>query len=235
MINCIVIEDEPLAQEAIVSDIRKIHNVNILGVFDNALDALPAIQTGKVDLVFSDIQMPEIDGVSFLKSLKKPPMFVFVTGNPQYALESFELDVVDYIRKPFNLDRILKAVNKANALMESRKTNVPDRNFLIVKDRSSLIIVQYNEVYFIKSDKDYIKIFTAEKDYVMYKSLGEIEESLSSARQFLRVQKSHIVNLDFASSVEGSYIKMRGSIKDIPVGGQYRAELYRRLGVKNSD
>lgn len=235
MINCIVIEDEPLSQEAIVRDIGKIQNLNLLGVFDNALQALSIIQSGKVDLVFCDIQMPEIDGVTFLKSLKNPPMFVFVTGNPEYAIESFELDVVDYIRKPYNLDRLLKAVNKANAVMESRKSNTPDRDFLIIKDRSSLIIVPYNEVYFIKSDKDYVKISTSEKDYMMYKSLLEIEETLSSARQFLRVQKSYIVNLDFASSVEGNYIKMRGSIKDIPIGGQYRSELYKRLGVKNSD
>ena len=115
MINCIVIEDEPLSQEAIVRDIGKIQNLNLLGVFDNALQALSIIQSGKVDLVFCDIQMPEIDGVTFLKSLKNPPMFVFVTGNPEYAIESFELDVVDYIRKPYNLDRLLKAVNKANA------------------------------------------------------------------------------------------------------------------------
>ena len=95
MINCIVIEDEPLSQEAIVRDIGKIQNLNLLGVFDNALQALSIIHSGKVDLVFCDIQMPEIDGVTFLKSLKNPPMFVFVTGNPEYAIESFELDVVD--------------------------------------------------------------------------------------------------------------------------------------------
>lgn len=235
MISCIVIDDEPLAQENLVNKINKIHDLELLGVFDSALDAMPLIVNGKVDLVFCDIQMPEISGVSFLKSLKKSPLFIFVTGDPTYALESYELDVLDYIMKPFAVGRLLKSVNKARALLEAQKTDLPDRDFLIIKDRSLNIIMPYNEIFFIKSDKDYITVSTMEKEYIMYKRLSEIEVSLSSARQFLRVQKSYIVNLDFARTVDGNYIKMKGSIEDIPIGGQYKAELYRRLGISGSD
>lgn len=235
MISCIVIDDEPLAQEDLVNKISKIPDLKLLGVFDSALEASPLIGKGMVDVVFCDIQMPEISGVTFLKSLKKSPLFIFVTGDPNYAVESYELDVLDYVLKPFGVERLLKSVHKARAILEAQKTNLPDRDFLIIKDRSLNIIMPYDEIFFIKSDRDYIKVSTMEKDYIMYRRLTEIEETLSSAKQFFRVQKSYIVNLDFAKTVDGSYIKMKGNIEDIPIGGQYRAELYRRLGISGGD
>lgn len=235
MISCIVIDDEPLAQEDLAEKIGKIPDLELLGIFDSALDALPLIGQGKVDLVLCDIQMPDISGVSFFKSLKNSPLFIFVTGDPTYALEGFELDVVDYVLKPFGIDRLLKSVNKARALLQSQNTNLPNRDFLIIKDRSLNIIMPYKEIFFIKSDRDYIKVSTIDKDYIMYKRLSEIEESLSPARQFLRVQKSYIVNLEFARTVDGNHIKMKGSIQDIPIGGQYKDELYRRLGITDGD
>lgn len=235
MINCIVVDDEQLALDTIVSHIKKIHDLEIVGAFDNALDAMPTISSGKVDLVFCDIQMPDINGVSFLKSIKNPPLFIFVTGDPSHAIESFELDVLDYIMKPFGVDRLLKSVNKARAFLESEKSPVTDRKFLIIKDRSANVIVPYNEVFFIKSDKDYIKISTAEKVYTVWRKISDMEETLAHAKQFLRVQKSYIINLDFAKTVEGNHIKMKGSIENIPIGGQYKAELYRRLGISGVD
>lgn len=235
MITCIVIDDEPLAQEDLVEKIGKINDLELLGVFYSPLEAMELIRTGKVDLVFSDIQMPEISGVSFLKSLKKSPLFIFVTGDPNYAIESFELDVVDYVLKPFGLERLLKAVNKVRALLEMRKTNIPDRDFLIIKDRNANIIMPYNEIFFIKSDKDYCKIATMDKTFIICKRLTEIVDALSSAKQFFRVQKSYLVNLDFAKTVNGNVIEMRGNIEDIPIGGQYKAELYKRLGISGTD
>lgn len=231
MINCIIIDDEQLAIDTMVSHVKKIRDLEILGTFDNALDAMPLITSKKVDLVFCDIQMPNINGVSFLKSIKKPPIFIFVTADPDYAIESFELEVLDYIMKPFGVDRLLKSVNKARALLESGKTSSNERKFLIIKDRSSNIIVPYNEIYFIKSDKDYVKISTVEKEYFIWKKISAIEETLASAQQFLRVQKSYIVNLDYAKTIVGGHIKMKGNINNIPIGGQYRAELYKRLGI----
>lgn len=235
MITCIVIEDEPLAQEHLVEQIGKVHDLELLGVFDTALGAMELIGTGKVDVVFSDIQMPDINGVSFLKSLKKSPLYVFVTGDPTYAIESFELDVVDYILKPFGLERLLKSVNKVRALLDSQKTNTADRNFLIIKDRTLNIIMPYNEIFYIKSDRDYCMIVTSDKTYTVCKRLTEIEEALSAAKQFCRVQKSYIVNLDFAKTIDGNIIKMKGNIPDIPIGGQYKAELFRRLGITGTD
>lgn len=235
MIKCIVVDDEQLALDAMVSHLKKIHDLEVLGVFDSALDAMPIIASGKVDLVFCDIQMPDVSGVSFLKSMQNPPLFIFVTGDPTHAIESFELDVLDYIMKPFSVDRLLKSVNKARAFLESERLPASDRKFLVVKDRSANIIVPHDDLYLIKSDKDYVKITTAEKLYTVWRKISDMEEALAHAKQFLRVQKSYIVNLDHAKTVEGNLIKMRGNIGTVPIGGQYKAELYRRLGISGID
>lgn len=235
MIKCIVIDDEKLAQDTLISHIEKIHDLEVVGAFDNALDAMPIITTGIVDLIFCDIQMPDISGVAFLKSLRKPPLFIFVTADPNYAVESFELDVVDYIMKPFGVDRLLKSVNKVRAFLDMDKTPANGRKFLIIKDRSANVIMPYDEIFFIKSDKDYINVSTMEKVYTIWRKISDMEETLNQASQFLRVQKSYIVNLDFAKTVEGNLIKMKGNIPDIPIGGQYKDELYKRLGIPKGD
>jgi DNA-binding LytR/AlgR family response regulator len=233
MINCIVIDDEKLAQSALVNHLKQIHGLQILGTFNNALDAKPLITSEKLDLIFCDFQMPDVRGLAFLKSLKKTPLFIFVTENPSYAIESFELDVVAYIMKPFKEDRLLKSINKARVLLDAEKPPLPDRKSLIFKDRYSNIIMPYDDIFFIKSDKDYIKIATKEKEYTIWRKISDVERALDSASQFLRVQKSYIVNLDFAKIVRGSHIKMKGDIEDIPIGKQYKAGLYKRLGISS--
>lgn len=229
--KCVIIDDEELAREILVSHLSKVPIIQIVGVYENAMDAFGILKSEDVDLVFCDIQMPDMDGVAFLKTLKNPPLFVFVTGDPSYALEGYELDVLDYILKPFGLDRLIKTIDKAQAILNDDKGNNSDRDFLIIKDRSHIIISPYDEVFYIEGAKDYVWIETLEKRYNVWKKLLEMEEKLASAKQFIRIHKSYIVNLDFAKRVEGNIMKMRGSIKDIPIGGQYRAELYRRLGI----
>lgn len=231
MIRCIVIDDEELAQEMIISKLNKIPNVKIIGVFENAKDAFKIIIKGEINLVFCDIQMPDMDGVTLLKSFKNPPLFIFITGDPTYALESFELNVIDYILKPFGSDRLLKAIDKALVFIDSEKNNNFTFNQLIIKDRSNIIIIPYEELYFIKADKDYVWIETSEKTYNVWKKLIEMEVALASEKQFIRVHKSFIINLDFAMRIEGNIIKMRGNIEDIPIGGQYKSKLYKRLGL----
>lgn len=231
MIKCIIIDDEELGQDILVANLNKIPDVEILGVFDNAVDAMKTLNSNEVNLVFCDIQMPDMSGVTFLKSLRNPPLFIFVTGDPSYAVEGYELNVLDYVLKPFGLDRLVRTVERARAVITMEKNKTVDRDFLIIKDRSSMVISPYNEVFFIKGDKDYVLIETMNKTYHVWKKLIDMEEDLSTAKQFVRVHKSYIVNLSFAKSVEGNVIKMRGSLQDIPIGGQYRGELYRRLGI----
>ncbi|WP_313492356.1 LytR/AlgR family response regulator transcription factor [Sphingobacterium multivorum] len=233
MIKCIVIDDEPLAQDLLVSNLKKIPDIETVAVFDNAFDAMSFIKTKEVDLVFCDIQMPDMNGISLLKSLANPPLFVFVTGNPEYAVEGFELNVLDYILKPFDVERLAKTINKAQAFLNYGNSTAKD--FMVIKDRSLLMITPYKEVFFIKGNKDYVFIETLEKNYHVYKKLIEMESSLSNAKQFVRVHKSYIVNLDFAKRVEGNFIIMKGSIEKIPIGKQYRSELYRALGISGND
>lgn len=233
MINCIVIDDEKLAQHDLVSQLKQIYDLEVLGTFSNALDAKPLITSEKLDLIFCDFQMPDVHELAFLKNLKKTPLLIFVTENPSYAIESFELDVLAYIMKPIKEDRLLKSINKARVLLDAEKPRFHDRKSLIFKDRNSNIIMPYDDIFFIKSDKDYIKIATKEKEYTIWRKISDIERALDSARQFLRVQKSYIVNLDFAKVVGGSHIKMKGNIEDIPIGKQYKGELYNRLGISS--
>ncbi|MFZ4261509.1 LytR/AlgR family response regulator transcription factor [Sphingobacterium sp. HJSM2_6] len=235
MIKCIVIDDEEPAQEILVAYLKKIPDVEILGVFVNAVEAMKTLNSNEANLVFCDIQLPDMSGITFLKSLWKPPLFVFVTGDPSYAIESYELNVLDYILKPFGIDRLVKTIEKARAIMNMERNKTADRDFLIIKDRSNIIISPFNEVYFIKGDKDYVIIETHDKKYNVWKKLIDMEETLSNAKQFVRVHKSYIVNLDFAKRLEGNVIKMRGSLPDIPIGGQYRAELFRKLGLNGND
>jgi len=231
MMTCIVIDDEPLAREYLVDQIGKIHDLEILGVFGSPMGAGEIVKTGKIDLVFSAIQMSELSGTSFLKSLKKPPLFIFVTRDPTFAVESFDLGVVDYVMKPFGLDRLLKAVDKARTLLDVQRENMPSRDFLIIKDRNQSVIMPHGEILFIKSDKDYVTIATKEKKYTICQRLAKIEDALSSARQFLRVHKSYIVNLHFAKMINGNEIKMKGDVESVPIGVHYKAGLYSRLGI----
>lgn len=231
MIKCIVIDDEQLAQEILVSHLEKIPDIEIVGVFNNAFDAMKVLRSNVINLVFCDIQMPDLDGVNFLKSLKNPPLFVFVTGDPSHAIEGYQLNVLDYILKPFGVDRLLQTIEKAQAYLNLEKGTKPELNFLIIKDRSNIIITPYDEVYSIKADKDYVWVETSEKTYHVWKKLMEMEESLINAKQFIRVHKSYIINLDYAKQVEGNIIKMKGSLDDVPIGGQYKAELFKRLGL----
>ncbi|MNN40659.1 Transcriptional regulatory protein YpdB [compost metagenome] len=194
---------------------------------------MKVIKSDQVDLVFCDIQMPEMNGITLLKTLRNPPCFVFVTGDPSYALEGYELNVLDYILKPYGVDRLIKTIDKAQAYLNNEEGKNSERDFLIIKDRSNIIISPYNEVFFIQGDKDYVWIETLEKKYNIWKKLIDMEEKLSSAKQFIRIHKSFIVNLDFAKRVEGNIMKMKGSIPDIPIGGQYKIELYRRLGLND--
>lgn len=231
MIKCIIIDDEESAQEILVSYLEKIPDIEILGVYDSAIDAMKLLKSNEVNLVFCDIQMPGVSGVNFLKSLRNPPLFVFVTGDPTYALEGYELNILDYVLKPFGVDRLIRTIEKAQAFLESEKGSSPERDFLIIKDRSHIIITPHKEIFFIKGDKDYVWIYALEKNYNVWKRLIDLEEKLGSAKQFVRVHKSYIVNLDFAKRVEGNVIKMKGSIDDIPIGGQYKVELFKRLGL----
>ena len=222
-IKCIIIDDEPLAGEVIATHLNEFSNMELLGSFTNALDALLLIESGEVDAVFIDINMPKMNGLDFIRSLDASPYFIITTAYREYAVESFDLDVFDYLVKPVPFTRFLKSINKLSQKMmteQSTETTQPstEKSFIFLKVDKKLIKIKFEDIYFIESLKDYIKVFTKTGDYLAHKSLSGITEELPS-NQFLRLHRSFTVALDKIQALEGTSVLV--SEKRIPIGRKY--------------
>lgn len=226
-----MIDSEELAIKTLIGYLQKIPNLEIVGTYLNALAAGPMMARAHVDVVFCALEMCEMDGLTLMKALTDPPLFVFLANDPSYAIEAFALGAVDYILKPVEIDRILKTINKINVIYKSTLGDFDFKGFMLIKDRSSNIIMPFSSVLFIKGDRDYLWIETTDKRYHMYKKLIDMEKSLETAKQFIRIHKSYIVNLQFAERIEGNVVKMKGGVLDIPIGKHYRVELLKKLGI----
>lgn len=222
-IKCIIIDDEPLAAEVIETHLQEFSNMKLLGSFTNPLDALQIIENGEVDAVFIDINMPKMNGLDFIKTLDSRPHFIITTAYREYAVESFDLDVLDYLVKPVPFARFLKSINKLSQKFMSEQTaeNAPsnvEKSFIFLKVDKKLIKIKFEDIYFIESLKDYIKVFTKTGDYLAHKSLSGITEELPN-NQFLRLHRSFTVALDKIQALEGNSVLV--SDKRIPIGRKY--------------
>jgi two-component system LytT family response regulator len=229
MLTCIAIDDEPLALELLEDNISKVPYLQLQNSFSNPLEALKYLQQQKVDLVFLDIQMPGITGLQFIQSIAQKPMFILITAYEKYALDGFNLDVVDYLVKPVSLERFMKACNKANELHELRtkqKESPSEGNteYFFINVDYSLLKVVFKDVIYIEGLKDYIKIHlkSTTKPIVARMSMKSIEEQLP-ASIFIRVQKSYIVSKEHVTAIRKNSIFI-GNI-EIPVGDNYRDAL----------
>ncbi|MFC7524934.1 LytR/AlgR family response regulator transcription factor [Parapedobacter sp. GCM10030251] len=230
-ITCIALEDEPYAKSFLEENIRNTLFLNLRGSFDNVKDGWEFLKSENVDLVISDIAMPGITGMAFRKHLSNPPLFIFVTANAGFAAESYELDVVDYVVKPYDYARFLKAVTKAQDRLKNGLRQSPNRkDFVTAKDGHNNVIIRFDEIFYVEGSKEYVIIATPEKEILHRKSLIQMEQLLPAGK-FLRIHKSFIANTDFIREVAANKIIMKGSIKDLPVGAQYRPELFRRFGL----
>ncbi len=223
-INCIIIDDEPLARTGLKEYIADIGFLNLLGSYDNALAATEMINSGDVQLLFLDIQMPKITGLDFFKTLKNPPSVIFTTAYPQYALDGFEVNALDYLVKPVSFDRFLKASLKAKDLFEVRQVNKTvyrqeetDAYFFIKAD-NKLVKIFYNDILFIEALQNYVNIHTADKKYMSYLTFKSVEDYLPEAR-FIKVHKSFIISAAKVDSIDGNEIRM----------GQHRIPISRGL------
>ena len=237
MLNCIAVDDENLALDLIEDNIHKIPFLNLVKRCKNSFEAIEVLQNQEIDLIFLDIQMPGITGVQFLQSLTNSPMVIFVTAYKQYALEGFNLNVIDYLLKPIDFERFLKAVNKAHEL-HNLKQKVSTNEF-IVESRSSstifvnadysLVKIKMDEINFIEGLKDYVKIHlnSSNKIVVTRMTMKAIEEKLPSS-DFFRVHKSFIVSLDKIESIRNLKIKI-GSAQ-IPISESYSDEFFKLIG-----
>jgi len=226
-IKCLAIDDEPLALDLINNFIQKVPYFENLGVFESTFDATPHLKQHHVDLIFLDINMPDISGVSYLRSFKNPPMTIFTTAYDQYALEGYELDIVDYLLKPFSFNRFLKSADKAYALWElkTKPGNIEqeeevDKEYIFVKSEHNVLKLQLDNILFIEGYKDYLKIHTTDGKLVLtLKSMKSMEDILPKKR-FFRVHKSFIVSLNKLDSFRNGRIKV--GKKSIPIGDMYK-------------
>ena len=230
-IECIIIDDEPLARKGLKEYIQDTDFLVLAGEFENALKAADILNEKKVQLVFLDIQMPKISGIDFLRSLQNPPHIIFTTAYPEYAVEGFELNAADYLLKPFSFDRFLKAVMKVRSLVTAAGPGEPAqqetiRDYFYFKADNRLIRLSFDEILFIEALQNYIAIHTADKKYISYLTFKTVEESLPEDR-FIKVHKSYLLNMAKINSIAGNEILI-GS-HHIPISRNLKDEVMEKL------
>ncbi|HET9429858.1 MAG TPA: LytTR family DNA-binding domain-containing protein [Chitinophagaceae bacterium] len=232
-IRCLVVDDEPPAREIIRRYIEQVPTLELAGECANAIQAFTILQQQTVDLVFLDIRMPELNGNDFLKTLKNPPKVIFTTAYTEYALEGYELDVVDYLMKPIPFDRFLKAVNKAYqlaiqrpealALPEEKKSE----SFVYFRADRKMVKVMLQDILYIESMKDYVKICTVNGTIITKQSISSVEEMLPE-KEFVRVHRSYIASLQKIKTFTAELIEFDSA--EIPIGKLYRHAVLKMLG-----
>lgn len=229
--TCIAIDDEPFALKLITDDIQKILFLDLKATFSSPMDALVVMQKEPIDLIFLDIQMPVLTGTQFLRTLKNAPMVIFTTAYEQYALEGFDLNVVDYLVKPIPFDRFLKAANKAHDLFKLKNSSAPkERGFFFVHAEYKEIKLFYDEILYVEGLKDYVKIFVEKLQHPILTrmNLKAIEGKLPSD-EFVRIHNSFIVSLSRIKSFQKSQVFI-GNIA-IPIGEKYAEDFRKRYSV----
>jgi len=231
--KCLIVDDEPLALEVIESYLHNLENIEIVAKCHNAVQAFEILTLKKVDLIFLDVQMPQISGISFLKTLTNPPKVIITTAYRDYALDGYELDIVDYLLKPISFERFLKALNKFyqlaannNIVQLSDNPSGLQDEFIYVKSNKKLLKVSLDEILFVESMKDYVIIHTYSKKIIIQSPISHLAEKLPSDK-FVRIHRSFIVSIKKISSITTSSIEV-GS-KELPVGRNYKNGVIKTL------
>lgn len=223
MLKAVIIDDEPLARKLLADFCEKVPFLECSGSFSNGLEALDYLKRQSPDLIFLDIQMPDITGLELLQILRERPQIIFTTAYAEYAIEGFEQDATDYLLKPFDFPRFLKAVTKALERKpvgtEAKVTSSDQNDFLFVKDGRDLVKVRLTDVYFIKGQKDYVQFHTINGKLMSLMNLRDLENDLPDSR-FLRVHQSYIINTEHIASVSNDKVLIAGEY--IPVSQTYR-------------
>lgn len=226
--NCLILDDEQVSRDILKKLISRVPQLKLVASCESALKAMQEMSDSTVDLVFLDVEMPEISGIEFLNSIKNKPLVIFVTSKEEYAVKAFEHEAVDYVVKPLDFPRFLKAVNKARDIFESRQTVQEGMNNLFVKKDNQLVKIRFSEILYIEAAADYMVIFTEQDRFIVHITMKALNERLPSS-QFLRVHRTFTVRLDKIEAVEDNTIVIRK--KAIPVGGSYRETLFQRLNL----
>jgi len=231
-ISCIIIDDEPLARKGLSEYINDTDFLSLQGEFDSPLKAADQVSNGKVQLLFLDIEMPRISGLDFFKTLIHPPPVIFTTAYPQYALDGFEVNALDYLVKPFSFDRFLKAAMKAKEFYEVRETNQKVNtvsDFFFIKSDGKIIKILFDEILYAEALQNYVVIHTSAKKYMTYLTFKSVEDYLSSDK-FLKVHKSYIVAVSKIDSIEAGDIRIGQA--HIPISRNQKEDVMSKL-LKN--
>lgn len=235
MIKTLIVDDEPLALQVLESYINQLPDVELVAKCKNAIEANKVLNSKEVDLICLDIKMPQISGIDFLKSLKNPPMVIFTTAFSNYALESYNLDVIDYLLKPIPFDRFLKAINKVTEKMNTQnaEASIQDDDYFYVKADKKLIKVKYDDIIYIEGLKDYVIIKKVNSRIITLQTMKSLDAKLPS-KQFKRVHRSFIVNVEKINSIMGNMIEVfeKGKEKLIPIGKNYKEGLMKKIEEK---
>jgi DNA-binding LytR/AlgR family response regulator len=233
MLKVIIVDDEPLALDVLETYINQMPELQLVRRCANALEANEALKTDDIDLMFLDIQMPQLTGIDFVKTLSKPPMVVFTTAYPNYAIQGFELNALDYLLKPVSLDRFMKAVNKAleqNSLHlqsgNSHENAAEEADFFFVKADKKLVKVNFEDIIYIEGLKDYVIIRLFNGRVITLQTMKSLEDRLPQNR-FRRIHRSYIVAMDKIAAIEGNMVEVleKDKPKLLPIGKNYRDEL----------
>jgi DNA-binding LytR/AlgR family response regulator len=222
--NCVIIDDEPLAREGINNYVKEIDFLKLVGVCENSLELTRLMDHNKVDLIFLDIQMPKMNGMDFLKITKDPPIAIITSAYPSYALESFELNVLDYLLKPITFDRFFQASKKARDYFQllsapPLSSNVNANGYFFIKCENKYEKIFFEDIQYIEGMQNYVRIYTEKNKYLTLLNLKDIEQNLDKG-SFLRVHKSYIVNVAKIDSIEKHEISIQSA--RIPISRNFR-------------
>ena len=232
IINCIIVDDEPIAREILENHLLKIETINVVSTCKNAIEAFNVLNSNPVDLIFLDINMPEITGLSFAKSINKNIKVIFTTAYREYAIEGFDLQAVDYLLKPISFERLLQAVNKyldenitieKQAISEGKEES---NDFIFVRSDRKMIKINFSEINYIESFSDYIKIHLEDKTIVTRETISNIEAKLPQ-KEFLRIHRSYIVSISKIDSFTNEFIEVKK--KAHPISRSYKKDVLNRL------
>lgn len=233
-VKAIIVDDEPLARNVIIEYARKLPSLTITGECNDAISAHNLLQNNTIDLIFLDINMPKLNGIDFLKTLKNAPLVIFTTAYSEFAMDGFELNVTDYLKKPFSFERFCKAFFRAEELINLKHlaTNTvhidKPNSFIFIKSDKKTIKIELSDLLYIEGLGDYIKLYLSDKKIVTNLSMKKIE-NLLPAELFYRIHKSFIISLNKIESIEGNMIKINNT--KLPIGNSFRQDFM--LHIKN--
>lgn len=225
MMNVLIVDDEPIARDILKAYVSRMNHLNMVAECSNAVEADKYLSSNKVDIMLLDINMPEVSGLDLLRKLPSPPSVILTTAYSEFAVESYELNVVDYLLKPFSFQRFAAAIAKVEEAQIATIADETTSNTFFVKSDGKLVKIDVNELLFVEGVKDYVKLHTPSKQVLVHSTMKNMEEQLSTYQTIVRVHKSHLINMEHIQEVEGNMIHLNDHT--VVIGNTYKDNFFR--------